>query len=85
MSYMPDVDPSNKILAVILWVYTLVVGAITNTIQIPTHELTNISILDIILDIISKLTPVISTIFLYIINKKAIDTFFKSKFRKRKP
>lgn len=80
---LPDIDPSSKTLTIILWAYTLIVGTITHTAQIPTHSITSVDWIDCILDVISKLTPVISTTFLYIINKKAIDAFFKEKFGKK--
>lgn len=80
MSYTPpDIDPNNKILAIVLWLYTMAVGYVTNTYTDPV-QITQIHWLDIILEIISKLTPLLSTLFLYIINKKQIDAFFKHKF-----
>lgn len=74
---LPDLDPNgNNIIlqmyGVVLWISSITLGLITTTLKYED------SILDTILEILSKLAPLISTFFLYIINKKDINKFFKT-------
>ena len=73
---LPDLDPNGnniilQLYGVVLWVCSVTLGLITTTLKYED------SILDTILEILSKLAPLLSTFFLYIINRKEINKFFK--------
>jgi threonine/homoserine/homoserine lactone efflux protein len=67
-----NTTPGMGSLGIILWFCSVVASIISNATPSVTPEW-----LDLILTIVSKLAPVISTYFLYIINKKAIDLYIK--------
>jgi len=64
-----------------LWVCSIILGLATNGISIDQNYL---SWLDVCLNIIGKLAPLISTFFLYIINRREIDKYFREKFKRKK-
>ena len=79
---LPDLDPAGnnlvlQIYGIVLWVVTVTLGLVNTTIQY--HD----SWVDIILEVLNRIAPLISTFFLYIINKKEIHKFFKTLRRKK--
>ena len=79
---LPDLNPNgnNNVLqlyGVVLWVCSITLGLITTSLKYED------SIVDTVLEILSKLAPLLSTFFLYIINRKEIDKFFKTLKRKK--
>lgn len=70
-----DTGPNNIILQLLgfaLWTSSMATGVVATTLPDtgPTWQ-------DVILNMIAKSSPLISTWFLYIINRKTIDTYFK--------
>lgn len=68
----------NTIYGVALWICSILLSIVNVTIPYDN------SWLDITLEVLSKLSPLISTFFIYIINKKEIDKFFKEKIKRNK-
>lgn len=67
-----------QIYGIVLWVCSVTIGIINNSLHYED------SWVDTILEILSKLAPLISTFFLYIINRKEINKFFKTLKNKKK-
>lgn len=68
----------NTVYGITLWICSILLSVVNATIPYDN------SWLDITLEILSKLSPLISTFFIYIINKKEIDAFFKEKVKRKK-
>jgi hypothetical protein len=79
VNHLPSIDPETTSYGVILWLCSLTLTVISNA--MPSLEP---SWFDLILSTIAKISPLVSTFFLYIINKKAIDSYFRSIKRKIK-
>lgn len=68
----------NTVYGVSLWVCSILLSVVNASIPYDN------SWVDVTLEILSKLSPLISTLFIYIINKKEIDKFFKERFKRNK-
>ena len=80
MNPVPPIDPESTSYGVVLWMCSIVLSVISQA--MPMLEP---SWFDSFLTTIGKLSPLVSTFFLYIINKKTIDNYFKTiskKFKK---
>lgn len=79
MSHVPSLDPESTSYGVILWVCSIILSVLSQSIP-----MLGVTWYDIILTLIGKLSPLISTFFLYIINKEVIDAYFIKLFTKAK-
>ncbi len=80
MSHIPPVDPETTSYGVVLWLCSIVLGVVANTMPACGPYW-----IDTVFTAIGKLAPLVSTFFLYIINKKTIDKYFETiskKFKK---
>jgi len=79
---LPNLDPDNNNIVlqsygIVLWVCSVTLGLVSSSLKYED------SIIDTILEILSKISPLISTFFLYVINKKTINQYFKTLKRKK--
>lgn len=79
MSHVPSLDPESTSYGVILWVCSIILSVISQSVP-----MLGVPWYDVALSILAKLAPLISTFFLYIINKEVIDAYFIKLFTKAK-
>lgn len=80
MSHVPQIDPETTSYGVVLWLCSIILGVVADAMPACGPYW-----IDAILTGVGKLAPLVSTFFLYIINKKTIDAFFskaKKSFKK---
>lgn len=71
-------SPLLQIYGIILWICSISMSMANTAVHYDD------SWVDITLEILSKLAPLVSTFFIYIINRKEIDRFFKERVRRKK-
>jgi hypothetical protein len=83
-NYDGNESPASTLVVLVLWIVTLLISVVNNAIHNTIHEpVTGITWLDISINILSKLAPAISTLLIYIINRKEINKFVKNIFKKK--